>query len=264
MRDQKSIKQLYQLALAEGEGVGTAYEYYAKRLRLLPWLDKSSRPKTMLIAGLPQKYGASLDFLLLGAEIGCQITVVDDRLQALQRLSSALEMLAEEGFEPVEAPLLLQTGYLSRLDELHREFDLAISSEVLQRLDLQARARYVGRLFELAPRVALFAPNVENKAHVGLSGLDGLYIDDLRELAESARSQGSLSSMGSCGFIDMPPFPPGITRSDAQREEATSGKKEAVAMRGLEYYAHAERFVPQALSRRWSHIVYYLSAPHPR
>ncbi len=39
MLHQISIKTLYSLALAEGEGVGTAYEYFAKRLILASWLN---------------------------------------------------------------------------------------------------------------------------------------------------------------------------------------------------------------------------------
>ena len=57
----------------------------------------------------------------------------------------------------------------------------------------------------------------------------------------------------------MPPFPPGITRSDEQREEAATGKMESVAMRGLASYARIERFLPQSIRRRQSHIVYSLT-----
>jgi hypothetical protein len=82
------LKSLYQislrLALAEGEGVGTAYEYFAKRLALGRWLKQVGRPVRMLVAGLPQKYGSSLDFLLLAEELGAEVTVVDERPSALQ------------------------------------------------------------------------------------------------------------------------------------------------------------------------------------
>ena len=61
------------------------------------------------------------------------------------------------------------------------------------------------------------------------------------------------------GYIDMPPFPPGITRSDEQREQATQGAFEAVVMGGLRVYAHGERLLPGALRRRQSHIVYALA-----
>ena len=65
----RSIKSLYPLALAEGEGVGTAYEYFAKRLHLARWLKGTKPPQHILIAGLPEKYGASLDFMLLASEV---------------------------------------------------------------------------------------------------------------------------------------------------------------------------------------------------
>ena len=55
MIQQQSIKSLYPLALAEGEGVGTAYEYYPKRLRLVRWLKQKQRLQHILIAGLPEK-----------------------------------------------------------------------------------------------------------------------------------------------------------------------------------------------------------------
>ena len=38
-----SIKTLYPLALAEGEGVGTAYEYFTKRLHLVRWLKQEKQ-----------------------------------------------------------------------------------------------------------------------------------------------------------------------------------------------------------------------------
>ena len=47
-----SVGQLYPLALAEGEGVGTAYEYLAKRLVLAPWLGKRFRPGSVVIAAI--------------------------------------------------------------------------------------------------------------------------------------------------------------------------------------------------------------------
>jgi hypothetical protein len=54
----------------------------------------------------------------------------------------------------------------------------------------------------------------------------------------------------------MPPFPPGITRSPDQRQKASSGMFEAVAMAGLQAYCEAERFVPGRLASKVAHIVY--------
>ena len=74
-----SIKELYTYALAEGEGVGTAYEYFAKRLVLNRWLSSLSIPKRILIAGLPEKYGCSFDFWLLAKEWQAELVIVDER-----------------------------------------------------------------------------------------------------------------------------------------------------------------------------------------
>jgi hypothetical protein len=99
-----SIKSLYALALAEGEGVGTAYEYYAKRLTLARWLKQVGRPVRMLVAGLPQKYGSSLDFLLLAEELGVAVTVVDERPFALDKLQSSLEAARAAGWLTAVSP----------------------------------------------------------------------------------------------------------------------------------------------------------------
>src|SRR5262252_6719711 len=87
----RSIKSLYPLALAEGEGVGTAYEYFAKRLILTRWLAKLPQARSLLIAGLPEKYGSSLDFLLLTQEMAvADVIVVDERPPALDKIRKSL------------------------------------------------------------------------------------------------------------------------------------------------------------------------------
>jgi hypothetical protein len=256
MTNTQTIKQLYVLALAEGEGVGTAYEYYAKRLILLPWLARGQQPKSMLVAGLPEKYGSSLDFLLLGAEMGCHITVVDDRPDALARLSGALEKLESLRYSPPLRPQLVQTGDISKLPELSEGFDLVVSSEVIQRLSPERRPVYVSRLKELSSKLALFSPNANNESHVGLSGLGGLQLEELVNLVN--RDSQLITR---AGYIDVPPFPPGITRSDAQREEASTGNVEAFAMWGLGFYARLEKFLPTTARRKWAHIVFGLQGP---
>ena len=255
----QTIKQLYTLALAEGEGAGTAYEYYAKRMVLLPWLARGKRPHSLLVAGLPEKYGSSLDLLLLGAEYNSRVTVVDDRSDALDQLSQALAHLASANYFPPLHPQLIQTGDISSLRELGGRFDLAVSSEVLQRLTPEQRLLYTARLQDLAPRLALFSPNAGNESHVGLSGLDGLRSEELGELFDQNTKFETIT-----GYLDIPPFPPGITRSEAQREEASTGQLEAFAMWGLGIYARFEKYLPQAARQKWAHIVFCLHGPRQR
>ncbi len=253
-----SIKSLYALALAEGEGVGTAYEYFAKRLVLRSWLKQ--HPARLLIAGLPQKYGSSLDFFQLAAEMGAALTIADDRTTALDKALASLAVAQQSGWLTAVSPAIILTSDLGEMAELDQPFDFVVSSEVLQRLDVSVRQNYVQRVLSLGSAVALFCPNKANQAHVGISGLDGLHLPELQQLAEGSTHH----HLDRSGYIDMPPFPPGITRSDAEREQASSGFLEGVAMWGLGLYARVEKWFPTPVRRSQSHIVFALLSRTPK
>ncbi len=248
-----SIKALYALALAEGEGVGTAYEYYAKRLVLMTLLRTIPAPRQILVAGLPEKYGASLDFLLLASELGATVVVLDDRPLALTDAQASLAAAQKGGMAPGIEPVYVRSDPLTCDGAALGSFDLVLSCEVLQRLAEAERQRYVDECRSVAPAVALFAPNAENPSHTTVSGLDGLDLFEMRTLAGAARSV-------QVGYLDMPPFPPGVTRSEAQRTQASSGRLEALVMTGLSLFAQVERFFPAVTRRSMSHIVYMLIA----
>ena len=247
-----SIKTLYGLALAEDEGVGTAYEYYAKRLVLDRWLKGLTPPRQILIAGLPQKYGASLDFIQLAAEFDARVTIVDERPGALDKFEGCLARAREKGWFPDLVTSTTLVVNLGQIGELNGQFDLALSSEVLQRIATDQRSAYLFGLRSRAGALAIFCPNAANSAHTNISGLSGLSIEALGALFAGSAAR--------VGLIDMPPFPPGISRTEEQREQAASGKMESAVMFGLNYYARMERFLPQPLRRRQSHIVYALLA----
>jgi hypothetical protein len=261
MFHQYSIKELYPFALAEGEGVGTAYEYFTKRLLLSRWLEPQERTQRIVVAGLPEKYGASLDFLLLASEMEASITLADDRPEALAKAEDALSQAQKDGLLNNLEPEYCLVDSVDLLAKMEGRFDLALSSETVQRLAEGDRKQYINQLLQLAPQVAIFTPNNDNAAHTNLSGLAGLRLDELEMIVEQTsllvngnEPQFSLQT----GYIDMPPFPPGITRTDEQREHATSGIGEAIAMWALGYFAHLERWLPLSLRCRKSHIVYAL------
>lgn len=254
MLPKTSIKALYTLALAEGEGVGTAYEYYAKRLVLGPWLAERPRPARMLIAGLPQKYGSSLDLLQLAVDLQAEVVVADERPEALTKLERGLVAVRAQGWLSDVVPRLQLVDDMGTLTGVAGAYDLALSCEALQRMDVATRRALAARLHGLAGAVALFAPNEDNPAHTAISGLDGLTLAEIRALVPAG---GRLLRSG---YIDMPPFPPGIVRSEDQRAQASSGRLEAAAMWGLQTVARLERFLPGGIRRRQSHIVYALSA----
>ena len=246
-----SVSDLYPFALAEGEGVGTAYEYLAKRLILDPWLRTAPTPQRILIGGLPEKYGCSLDFALMAAEIGARLTIADERPAALEKFEVSLVNAQKDGRLSALSWTARLTSNLSAVPADNGSYDLALSSEVLQRLDEAARFSYVANVQRVAQRLAVFCPNADNPAHTNLSGLTGVTKEELGAYA-GARPYRT-------GFIDMPPFPPGLTRTDEQREQATTGRMEAVAMFGLGAYARLERLVPERIRRQQSHIVYAFS-----
>jgi hypothetical protein len=256
-----SIKSLYALALAEGEGVGTAYEYFAKRLLLQRWLEGQKRPSRILIAGLPEKYGSSLDFLQLAQELGAAVTVVDERPSALAKWQNSWTAAQKKGWLTAVTPQAIPINIMAGLAGARGPFDLILSSEVLQRLNPDEQVEYVQQIREVArcelasTAIALFTPNGDNPAHTHISGLAGLRLNQLQMLSSHIFPDAAVPLHG---YIDMPPFPPGITRSDAQREQATSGPWEAIAMWGLGYYARAEQFLPHSIRRKQSHIVYGL------
>lgn len=253
-----SVKSLYAPALAEGEGVGTAYEYYTKRLAIRKFLKARSAPKTILIAGLPQKYGTSLDFFQLAAELRSKLIIIDDRPEHLQKAENALQAIQDQGWMQ-GLSYNFQESPLDSWPDFGETINLAVSSEVIQRLTPADRLNYLKQHQQHAQHTAIFSPNKHNASHVGVSGLDGMTKGQLLTLIQPLAHPDSLVS----GLIDMPPFPPGITRTDDQREQAESGRLEAIAMWGLQAYAHAEMLLPESIKRPYAHIAYafYTSKP---
>jgi hypothetical protein len=248
-----TIKALYAYALAEGEGVGTAYEYVAKAEFIRPIVSKLSALAVkgdggvrarILVAGLPEKYGTSLDFAILAHRHEASLHVVDDRQEAIDRAGKGIVAVQQAGRLQGLRVEYLRLSSLAALPDVPPH-DVVLSCEVLQRVPPPARADFVSALRSRGPMGALFVPNAENASHLEISGLAGFSRRELEALFEDAR----------CGYVDMPPFPPGIARSKEQRVRASSGLAEALAMRALDLYCSGERFVPAPVKRRFAHIV---------
>lgn len=235
------ILDFYPSALKEGEGVGTAYEYYTKAKIFSKFYQQAGPFKSMLIAGLPEKYGFSFDFLLLAKELGIKKVFVQDerpeKIDQYQELVKDIEKEFDEFY--YEA---------TPLDKLPKSYDLIVSCEVLQRVKAQD---YFLACVEASPNIILFAPNAGNASHAALSRLKTVELDDLEELTLK-RDLVIIDS----GYIDMPPFPPGMTRSQKSRNQAQDKPLEKIAMRGIQVWADMEFFLPTFIRRKFSHIVY--------
>jgi nucleoside-diphosphate-sugar epimerase len=239
----RRLAEYYPIALAEGEGVGTAYEYLAKWRVLHKFLPGVHR---MLIAGLPEKYGSSLDFAALACALDADLVVADEREEALLQFQQAS---ARARLSP---RLVLRQVALDEIAALPGpSFDLALSCEVVQRLDRATRERFVCGLARVARRIALFAPNAGNRAHATRSHLDSLSLEDI--FALMALAGLALEGMG---FVDMPPFPPGLTLSQAKREHVKQARWQGPALATLHWFCRAEGCLPQTAKRPFAHIVY--------
>jgi len=258
----QSIKSLYRLSLVEQEGIGTAYEYYAKIAKLGRFLRVVGMPKKMLVAGLPEKYGFSMDFLMLAEQLRAEAVVVDERPERVHRAQEVLGELVSghvlsgtrTRFETV--PNLADF----KLDKGRESFDIALSCEVVQRLDA-GKDQYFSTLWQMAKNVAVFVPNGQNKDHASHSGLRSLHLEDLRKHCLAGRSD--LRIYGS-GYLDMPPFPPGISRSQEKRDKAASSRMEGFLMHALGLYCSVEPFLPPFAKAKFAHIAYVLAGPQRR
>ncbi len=247
-----SVIHLYPLALLEGEGMGTAYEYSAK-LGLLRQVVAAIGPvKRLIIGGLPEDYGVDLDLALLAAHYGCQTVVADDRWPLLETFASALTSpplatLADPG--RFEMRCLETLARPTHPDEA--TFDLWLTTSAIQRLTDDELAQYLAQVREKSRHAVLLVPNKANKEHLTLSGLDGFLLPDLIAVCRQAGL-----TVRQAGYLDIPPFPPGLQRSAEAKEKAAESRIERFIMRGLEWWVRSERILPRFVKRRFGHIAY--------
>jgi len=247
-----SVIDLYPIALLEGEGMGTAYEYSTKLKLLQRVVAEIPPPQRLLIGGLPEDYGVDLDLALLAHWYGCHTVVADDRTPSLETFASALRSPPLAG--------LVDPGHfqMRHLETLARPtcaddapYDLWVTTSAIQRLDDSELAKYLAQVREKSRHAVLLVPNKANKEHLTLSGLDGFFLPDL---AATCRQAGL--TVREAGYLDVPPFPPGLQRSAEAKEKAAESRVERLIMRGLECWIQIERFLPRFVQRRFGHIIY--------
>lgn len=237
-------KFLFDLSFAEREGIGMWYEYLAKRR-----IYTSKNPISVLVCGLPEKYGFGVDNLLF-ASLGAKLTVVDDRPDILAEFKKiALDFLGENN--KVE---IIKVDDLANLSFAENQFDLVCSSEVLQRFD-----NYLAIIGEMnrvsSNRIVFFVSNAGCYAHPKISGLNSY---DLKKLKTEIEQQGT-SKIVRAGYADIPPWPSGINVS--QNEKINQGKMfelgKAVFKIITPMLARLEILYPQPLRKLMAHFIYF-------
>lgn len=237
-----NINTLYSLALAEGEGIGTAYEYFVK-LKLLSKFVKDKRIKNALIYGLPERYGFSMDFILFGQINNFDITIVDYRKEKIKSFEKIINNLIEKGIL-LKRPGIIELKKLTNL-KFNKKFDLAVCSEIMQRLLNKEKVDYINYIQKISKYAALFVPNKDNKMHSTLSKLNGLSLDELKEYFNK-------DYILNIGYIDMPPFPPGLKKN--KRKEQINKLFSLLLMA----WTRLERLLPRIIKKRIAHICYII------
>jgi hypothetical protein len=256
MKIRKNIQSWYPINLIEGEGVGTAYEYFAKLKKLRKFIISIGNPKRILIAGLPEKYGFSMDFFWLGAMLNAETVVIDDRSEALENTGRVLSKLKSKHLINETKISFVKTDSISEFNNqsvIRKGFDLALSSEVLQRIDT-SKETYISNLMKVSKNFAVFAPNRSNESHASFSGLKSVWLKDLLKYC----LKHSETRIYAYGYIDMPPFPPGVSRSQEKRDRAANSSFETFLMKALEIYNICEDITPNFIKAKFAHITYIM------
>jgi len=222
-----NIKNLYELALAEGEGLGTAYEYFVK-LRLLERLLKNKKINSVLIYGLPEKYGFSLDFVYFCFTNNLNLTLFNNNDEKTRKLKSILKKVS----------INKKIKIIKKID---KRYDLVLSSEVLQSLNKNELKIFIDNIVKYSENAIIFVPNKDNKNHLKYSGLNGFTLEELNFLFNNVKKPG---------YVDMPPFPPGL--------KIKKRFKSVFLIRILGFFALIEKFIPKIIKKYIAHINYVL------
>jgi hypothetical protein len=242
------FENFYHLAKLGGEGWGMAYEYRVK-WELLEKFFGDGRVRKVLIAGLPEKYGLSMDFLVWAKEKGATVVVIDEREKVVEKLKRVLK---KEWLPPSlklrrARDIVVKCRSMLTIDTVGR-FDLVLNCEVLQRIPEKLRGRFLRRCLNAAKKGAFFVPNGGNENHAKISGLETMGLEELFGLGREAKVE-----VLEGGYIDMPPFPPGKSLEKKQRENVIL---KTILPVGLEIWARIERFFPEGYRQKNANLVY--------
>ena len=253
MYERVPIEELYETAFVEGEGIGTAYEYLVKWRVLLRLFKHQIR--NILVLGLPEKYGASMDFVLLADHQGCCVTILDDRCKSVLKCRDVLREMNERGLIH-KIPKVIEVDDLLDRQEQIGLFDLAVSCEVLQRVAPVKRKDYIMNSLSIARYVAVFVPNKANGSHAKISKLGAIELGELHSLFNGYRIIDE-------GYVDMPPFPPGLKRrSKTPARRSCRHLQDKIIVRLLDAWSRVEK-VYTVFKIRNSHIVFVMAATPP-
>lgn len=252
------MERFYKSAILEDEGFGTAYEYMMKDSLMKRFLPRTIN--SVLLPGIPEKYGYALNALILVDGLAKEILVVEDRPQRLDRFNKILDNAVKYGL--IKHPKNIGTKLVSNIQEYlpEKKYSLIISMEVIQRIAENEQQEYLNRLINWADLTFLFSPNRYHEAHRTITHLETI---EPKETAQKV--DNNIAKVLDYGFVDCPPFSSGITLSKEQREigsNSSSGLIKKIILKTMLFILFLatkfEGFLPAGRRKKNSHIAYVI------
>jgi hypothetical protein len=244
------MKKLYEVALLEGEGLGTAYEYYMKRMLLNRLFFKFGIPRTICVFGVPEKYGSSMDFCLLAGDVKADsVTIYDEREQAVKKCRIAAEKVKERG---IISDLVLEFSQKEGMELKGKQFDFITNCDVFQRFEEEKALSMINDAASNSSYSLFFLPNGYNVNHV--ASPDRKAIDPVLFVEKVKKSVEVLE----WGYVDMPPFPSGSRISEQKRSAVKSGIFSFGVFLVLKLWAVFEAMLPFFIKKKFAHAFYII------
>ena len=196
-----SWESMHYAARLGGEGYGTAYEYMAKARFFMRALSELSCDglEGLLILGLPQKYGLSLDFLFWAEYLRVsKVLVFDTRDDKLDLFLKGRQWLIERGILK-DLPVAVLRDWES-LSDLDLSSSVIVSCESFQSWEEEKRS-FAGKLYDSARCGFCFVPNDYNDAHRKITHLPTIEGNNLKRY---------FSNLVREAYLDCPPVPSGL------------------------------------------------------
>lgn len=229
------------------------------KLKKLNKLTKNfSKIRNIAILGLPEKYGVSLDFLLFAKSKNLKVTVYDDRKDVLNKLLNSIEKLtADNIYLNDNLKLLREIKDLKDIKlpmELSKDekFDIILNSDVLQRFETFEREAIILAAKKISSVSVFFMPNEDN--------VNFIKTDSNRRIV-SKREVLNICAKNNikileCGYMDMPPFPSGVSLSKESRTKIKNTFFLNTVFFILSCWSLLEVILPAFLRKKISHIFY--------
>ncbi|OGF44858.1 MAG: hypothetical protein A2452_01480 [Candidatus Firestonebacteria bacterium RIFOXYC2_FULL_39_67] len=240
------MKKFYEVALLEGEGLGTAYEYYMKRRLLIKLFRKEGHLNSFCVFGLPEKYGTSMDFCLLAGEVkASRVTILDERREVVNKCTAAVTKLRENKLLPDSLPHVKEG-----LDLKDEKYDFITNCDVFQRFSEEEALKMIESAAENSKLSVFFLPNGFNVSHVPSPGRKAV------NPVEFVKKLSSKLAIIGWGYIDMPPFPSGSKISEEKKKAVKSGVFNFAVFVVLKLWAIFEILTPSFIRKKYSHAFY--------